>query len=101
MNTNILKKCLDELAKGTPDISYVRGMIETLLELSEQDKPIQTVLTAQYEYQQGKKPYNLRAQEDTGEKSPAEIAAMSALGSIQDMPQPKQTAVIEKNVILN
>lgn len=35
MNTNILKKVLEELGKEKPDISYVRGMIETLVALEE------------------------------------------------------------------
>lgn len=34
MNTTILRKCIDELAKDTPDISYVKGMLETLAELN-------------------------------------------------------------------
>ena len=39
MNTNILKKCLDELNKETPDISYIRGMIETLSEMNNETIP--------------------------------------------------------------
>lgn len=39
MNTNILKKCLDELNKETPDISYIRGMIETLSEINNETTP--------------------------------------------------------------
>jgi hypothetical protein len=34
MNTNILTKCLTELEKVTPDVSYLRGMIETLISIS-------------------------------------------------------------------
>lgn len=34
MNTKILQKCLDELNKEKPDISYVKGMLETLADLS-------------------------------------------------------------------
>lgn len=37
MNYKILNKVLDELNKEAPDISYLRGMIETLLSL--EDKP--------------------------------------------------------------
>lgn len=36
MPTNILQKALDELGKESPDISYVKGMLETIIEL--QDK---------------------------------------------------------------
>lgn len=41
MNTNILKKCLEELSKvrddnvGVPNISYVRGMLETLIAMQD------------------------------------------------------------------
>ena len=38
MNYKILNKVLDELNKEAPDISYLRGMIETLLSL--EDKPL-------------------------------------------------------------
>lgn len=34
MNTKIISKCLDELAKDSPDLSYIRGMLETLVEIS-------------------------------------------------------------------
>lgn len=31
--TEILKKCLEELSKETPKLDYVRGMLETVIEL--------------------------------------------------------------------
>lgn len=34
MNTKILQKCIDSLSSPTPDISYIKGMLETLMELS-------------------------------------------------------------------
>ena len=34
----ILKKACEELAKEKPDIAYVRGMLETLLSLTEHDR---------------------------------------------------------------
>jgi len=33
MNTTILKKCLTELSQETPKLDYVRGMLETLIEI--------------------------------------------------------------------
>jgi hypothetical protein len=30
---NILQKCLDELSKESPKLDYVRGMLETLIEM--------------------------------------------------------------------
>ena len=41
----VLKKCIDELAKPAPSVPYVRGMLETLLamnggmNISDQSKP--------------------------------------------------------------
>jgi hypothetical protein len=40
MNTTILKKCLDELSKDSPKLDYVRGMLETLIEIQ---NPILTI----------------------------------------------------------
>jgi len=34
MNIKILTKCLDELNTPTPNISYLKGMLETLIEMS-------------------------------------------------------------------
>ena len=34
MQTNILKKCLEELNKAEPNISYLKGTLETLIEMS-------------------------------------------------------------------
>ncbi len=34
MNTNILQKCVEELKKETPNISYVLGMLETVIEMN-------------------------------------------------------------------
>jgi hypothetical protein len=34
MNLPILKKCLEEITKETPDVSYIRGMLETLIQLN-------------------------------------------------------------------
>jgi hypothetical protein len=42
MNT-ILAKAAQELAKDTPDIAYVRGMLETLLAMNETTSPAPVV----------------------------------------------------------
>jgi hypothetical protein len=34
MHAGILSKCIDELKTDAPDISYIRGMLETLLAVS-------------------------------------------------------------------
>ncbi len=49
MNTNILNKCIEELKKEAPDLSYLRGMLETLMEM-------QTV-SAEKNYTEHIKPY--------------------------------------------
>lgn len=35
MNKNILQKILTELGKDTPSIDYLKGMVETLLEMGD------------------------------------------------------------------
>lgn len=35
MNTKILQKCLDELKKESPNVDYIRGMLETLVEMGD------------------------------------------------------------------
>lgn len=35
MNTKILQKCLDELKKEQPNVDYIRGMLETLVEMGD------------------------------------------------------------------
>ena len=35
MNNKTIQKAIDELKKDTPNISYVLGMLETIVELSE------------------------------------------------------------------
>lgn len=46
MNYKILNKVLDELKKDKPDLSYVKGMIETLISFGESQtySPATTVL---------------------------------------------------------
>ena len=42
MNTNILQKCVDALKEKDPDLSYVRGMLETLIEMGDTQSAQQT-----------------------------------------------------------
>lgn len=40
MNKKILQKCIDELnKKGKINVDYIRGMLETLIEMGEEPKP--------------------------------------------------------------
>ena len=34
MNTNLIKKCLVELDKESPNLSYLKGILESIVELS-------------------------------------------------------------------
>lgn len=40
MYKNIIKKCLDELAKDKPNTDYIRGMLESVYETMEPAKPM-------------------------------------------------------------
>ena len=40
MNTNILQKCLQELNKDKPDISYAKGILETFISLNSDNNAI-------------------------------------------------------------
>lgn len=45
MNTKLLQKCLEELGKEKVDISYIKGILETLIELNQNpvlSNPLQT-----------------------------------------------------------
>lgn len=47
MNTQILNKCIEELKKETPDLSYIRGILETLVDST----PIATTYSPGITYQ--------------------------------------------------
>lgn len=40
MNTSILRKCLEELGKDSPKLDYIRGMLETLIEMQGAQKTV-------------------------------------------------------------
>ena len=40
MNPKLLKKCIDKLNEESPDLSYVKGILETLLELNGGDTSV-------------------------------------------------------------
>lgn len=46
MNTKILQKILEELNKEVPSIDYLKGMVETLIELSNTSYEYETTLSA-------------------------------------------------------
>ena len=44
-NTTILIKCVDELKKDTPNISYILGMLETVIAMSGNNNGVHVVPT--------------------------------------------------------
>lgn len=50
MNYRILEKIRDELVKEKPDLSYIRGMIETLISLSQKDDVTLKTLKPNYNF---------------------------------------------------
>jgi hypothetical protein len=53
MYKTILEKCLAELAKDKPELAYIRGMLETLIEI--QTAPVTAILPLQPYKTQGDK----------------------------------------------
>lgn len=47
-NTKILTKCIEALKEEKPDLSYVRGMLETLVEM-QPDAPIEVKYSGKIE----------------------------------------------------
>lgn len=43
MNKKILQKCVDELGKESPSIEYIKGMLETLIEMDSTVLPTPTI----------------------------------------------------------
>ena len=37
---DVIRKCVDELAKEAPRLDYVRGMLDTILSMNEAVKPV-------------------------------------------------------------
>lgn len=100
MFTSILQKCLAELVKETPDISYVRGMLETLIEIEPKEPSIKSWSQVQEINVDNvyKSSYpTLMANDPTPEGQAVDMA----LASLQGMPKPKlDSLTIEKNIIL-
>lgn len=58
-NNTILQKCVDELKTEKPDLSYIRGMIETLIAVAEKPPvfvPNSLVNTVQVPFKAESKP---------------------------------------------
>lgn len=101
MNTTTLQKCIAELSKPAPDISYVRGMLETLLEVS--GMPVNATPIHTVGYMQSILPGNVSVSPIHApnlDTTPEGAAVDAALASIAGMPSPK-AGILEKNVMLN
>lgn len=103
MNTSVIQKCITELQKESPDLSYLRGMLETLLEM--QDKPY-SLGTAANVYPTKYEAITASSFPPTGKlvtaDSPEGMAVEAALAGLTGMPQPNLGSLtIEKNITLN
>ncbi len=108
MNTTILEKVIAELKNEKPDLSYIRGMIETLLEM--QPKAVGLLgmstgtsyasVTGPALKPSGTPPFGDSTLVKPVDNSPSAQAVDAALASIGAMPTPKP-GVMEKNTILN
>lgn len=108
MNTSILQKCLAELQKETPDLSYIRGMLETLIDMQPNTASVNpwptvdngTINTSIENVYKGSYPSLVNSVASQGiPDTPEGMAVEAALASLQGMPMPKM-GVIEKNIIL-
>lgn len=89
MNTNILKKCIEALKAETPDLSYLRGMLETLLEMQQEvpkDAYIVADTTGKVRVTTHEK--EIKAAMLTDEASILDAQAKIALETLKNMGQP-------------
>ena len=52
MNTAILLKCIEEIKKDKPNLEYIRGILETIVEMSGSQVPKSNMPTIQSTYVQ-------------------------------------------------
>lgn len=105
MNTSILNKCITELNKDNVDLSYLRGMLETLLEMQDSatlNPPAREIYGGLSSL--GQKLVSGSNFPPMGKivsnDSPAGLAVEEAINAIAGMPKPK-VGIQEKNTILN
>lgn len=103
MNTSILKKCIAELQKGNPDLSYLRGMLETLLEMQGEGSLEKTTAIHSMDMRPQQNYLDPRLVPLAGpiDKSPEGMAVDAALATLQGVKPRPETLTIEKNTILN
>lgn len=81
MNTAILRKCIVELQQPEPRLDYIRGMLETLVEVT--DKESEKYLEQKNIYQP---PYTITSNPTTtNEAAIMEARARAAVDSIKAM----------------
>lgn len=104
MQNSILQKCVDELNKENPDLSYVKGMLETLIAMTQgngiglasAELTAKPTVTSQ---NIGVNP--ARSIHVEAELTPAEQAAANAIAIATGGMKPAHTGVLETNIILN
>ncbi len=101
MNTNTLRKAIEELSKTAPDISYVRGMLETLVEVSEGANQTRDIPLSGLGHINSMVPNFPPTGKTVTADSPEGMAVEAALASLGG-PRPNLNSLtLEKNVTLN
>lgn len=86
MNTNILKKCIEELRKDDPKIDYVLGMLETLSEMQETVSVTPVIPTVKFP------PLGFEKKEEPSEADVMDAKARAAIEEIKRMSQESKDA---------
>lgn len=104
MNTSVIQKCITELQKESPDLSYLRGMLETLLDM--QSDPWQRIPVDNSTTHINASSISPGAFPSLGKvvtaDSPEGMAVEAALASLGSNVKPNLNSLtLEKNITLN
>jgi len=105
MYKKLLQKCIDELGKTDVDLSYLRGILETLVEI-EPEAQTSVVTSAFLPKPQAQAfgavvPGGVAKMQPVDSLSPEEQAVMAAMDSLQSGITPGGSVVTETNINLN
>jgi hypothetical protein len=97
MNT-LLQKCVDELSKDQPDLSFIKGILTTVIEMNPSNVKVSEP-TGVSVASAGGMVNRIQLPEEKKELTPAEQSVAEALAMTQGA-RPANTSVLEKNIIL-
>lgn len=86
MNTGILKKVIEELAKSEPKLDYIRGMLETLYEMGNSSTVEHPVVTRQAEGSNPSSPAPVDEASILDAHARAAIAAVQTMTTLDEIP---------------